>query len=394
MLMFQKLRHSILEQIVAPSRLSLDNVMAMLSPGGRSQTLRRHIAAIIVARVQLIAALFAILVPLGAVADFIAFDIGIALRMGALRLASSALFVALAWPRELSPSAPYRQAMAGLLALLMIPSLFNLLSVDLLASTPLAGGALMLARLYGYLPTVVLCGLAIFPLTALEACLLALPALATAGLAFASKDAGFSLSEHGPAIWFMAMTLSVAVFSGMSQCHYMSALVNRASLDTLTGAYTRRSGEDAMGLIHRLTGLSGKPFSVLFFDLDHFKAVNDQYGHEAGDEALRDFAGSLLRGLRGSDVLIRWGGEEFVVAMPDTPSANLLPTLQRLRAKGFGRRPDGSPLTASIGAASTDEGGGDAWQEIVARADKRMYAAKQAGRDRAALAGDKVETFA
>lgn len=390
--MLDRFRRDFRQRFLASFQLNLASLRALLLPFGRPPPVRRHAAAVIVARVQLVAALFAVLVPLAAVVDLLVFDAGTAARLAVLRLLSSAVFVALAWPRELSTVAPYRQAMLMLLALLLVPPLFHLFSAAPLA-TAAGPGPQLLARLYGYLPTVVLGGLAVFPLTALETALLALPVIALGALAFAIQGVGFSLLEQGDALWFMFMLLGVAAFSGMCQCHYMATLALRAMHDPLTGAYTRQSGEDALSLLYRLGEMAGKPLSVVFIDLDRFKAINDGYGHEAGDRALRELAERLRRGLRRADFLIRWGGEEFLAVLPDTPPANVPGLFRRLRAQGFGERPDGTPLTASIGVAGSDEAGIAGWPALVALADQRMYAAKQGGRDAIVVGDGKVENL-
>ncbi|MBS1188644.1 MAG: hypothetical protein H6R10_436 [Rhodocyclaceae bacterium] len=391
--MRHRLWQSICRNIIAPSRLSLANVQALLLPRGRSLPVRRHIAAIIAARVQLIAALFAVLVPLGSVADLLVFDFSTAAHMIGLRLLAAGLFVVLAWPRELSAAASYRQAMAMLVILLMVPPLFHLLSAGMLNAAAHDRTQQLLAQLYGYLPTVVLGGLAIFPLTALEIGLLALPVIVTAIVTFMTQGIQFNLVEQGGTLWFMVMMLGVAMFSGMSQCHYIASLVHRAMHDPLTGAFTRQSGEEALKLFYQLSEISGKTLSVAFIDLDRFKAINDGYGHEAGDQALRDVANRLRSSLRRSDFLIRWGGEEFMAVLPDTPPENILNLFQRLRDLGLGLRPDGMPLTASIGIACSSEADITAWPTLVNRADERMYAAKQHGRDCMVLPGGQLVRF-
>lgn len=374
-------------------RLGGARLRALLLPGGRALTVRRQMAAVVMARVQMLAALFALLVPLASVVDLLVFERATAFYLVGLRLLAAAFFVLLAWPRELSPAAPYRQAMVMLLALLLVPPLFHLLSAGALAAAAQNDTQRLLARLYGYLPTIVLGGLAIFPLTAIETFLLALPVIAAAAAGLLLQGVRFSLAEQGDALWFMFMLLGVAAFSGMCQCHYMAALALRAMHDPLTGAYTRQSGEDALGLLHRLGEMSGKTLSVVFIDLDRFKAINDGYGHEAGDRALRELAERLRRGLRRADFLIRWGGEEFLAVLPDTPPANVPGLFRRLRAQGFGERPDGTPLTASLGVAGSDEAGIAGWPALVALADRRMYAAKQGGRDAIVVGDGEVENL-
>lgn len=377
----KSLRRRISENILAPSQLGSRQLLDMLTPAGRSPELRRHAASVIVARVQLIAGLFAILVPFFAIVDLLVFEFDLALRLIGLRLVSTAIFAALAWPREASLTRPYAQALLTLLVLLLVPSLFHLLSADLLAHPGMTEAQQLVAQLYAYLPTIVLGGLAIFPLTALETLLLAIPVITMGLSALLAADVAPTLGQYGGTLWFMLMMLGVAMFSGMSQCHYMATLVFRAMHDPLTGAYTRRSGEEALRLMLRLNQMSGKPLVLAFLDLDRFKEVNDLFGHEAGDDCLRQFADALRAGLRRSDLLIRWGGEEFVTALPDTPLDKVPTLLARLRQQGLGRRPDGRPLTASIGIAESNETGVTSWETLIHRADRRMYEAKHHGRD-------------
>lgn len=370
------------EHILAPSQLNGAVLLELLSPRGRSEDLQRHAATVIQARVQMIAALFAVLVPLAAIVDWLVFDPTTAFYLTLLRLASAALFTVLAWPRTQSPEHTYTRSLVSLSILLLVPSFFHLLSLDLLesaAQTPLQKAV---AQLYAYLPSVVLGGLAIFPLTALESLLLSLPVIGLGTYALSLIEPPLSLAQHGGALWFMAMMLGVAMFSGMSQCHYMTTLVVRALHDPLTGAYTRQSGEEALQLLYRLNQMGSKPMTLLFMDIDRFKGINDSFGHEAGDQCLRQFADRLRSGLRRSDVLIRWGGEEFVAILPDTPLPNVDILIRRLRASSLGQRPDGSELTASIGIANSLEAHNGGYAQLIKRADERMYQAKAAGRDR------------
>lgn len=373
----------ICDNILAPSQLNGSQIVAMLTPAGRSPELRRHAASVIFARVQLIAGIFAVLVPLCSVIDLLVFDTQTALRLVGMRFASAAIFVALAWPRELSVTRGYGQALGALLVLLLVPPLFHVASADLLSHAANTHVQQLVAQLYAYLPTIVLGGLAIFPLTALETLLLALPVI---GIGFGSTllaEPTLTLAQYGGTLWFMCMMLGVAMFSGMSQCHYMATLVFKAMHDPLTTAYTRQSGEEAISLLYRLSNMATKPLTVAFIDLDRFKSINDNFGHEAGDQCLRALADTLRAALRRSDLLIRWGGEEFVAVLPDTPLENVSTLLARLRDSGLGERPDGTPLTASIGIANSQEENVSGWETLIQRADQRMYAAKEQGRNRA-----------
>lgn len=156
----------------------------------------------------------------------------------------------------------------------------------------------------------------------------------------------------------------------------MAGLEVQASRDPLTGLLNRRSFEAAACHLAR----DGIPYSVAFADLDHFKLLNDVQGHDAGDRALRGFARTLRDTLRPDDISCRWGGEEFVVALPGCTEAQAVVVMERLRsalARGAG---DGPGVTVSCGVAEADLG--EPLDEAVSRADAALLQAKAAGRDR------------
>jgi diguanylate cyclase (GGDEF)-like protein len=136
-------------------------------------------------------------------------------------------------------------------------------------------------------------------------------------------------------------------------------------------------------MLPKLTG-----YSVLFGDLDRFKLVNDVHGHDAGDRALRVFSGALAAALRPDDLACRYGGEEFVVLLPECDRDEAVRVAERIRAT-LASALDGSDLpsfTVSFGVASSRH---DAtFDEVVELADRALLAAKAAGRDRVVAAGD------
>lgn len=152
-----------------------------------------------------------------------------------------------------------------------------------------------------------------------------------------------------------------------------------ADLDPLTGVLNRRAWHQHVE-VHAGMEATGR-LSLLFLDLDHFKQVNDRIGHEGGDRVLRLFADVMRRALRGQDVLGRYGGEEFVVALPGLEAAQACAVAERIRESlHTASTADGMPLTVSIGVAVRQPG--EALQGVLRRADAAVYAAKDAGRDR------------
>jgi diguanylate cyclase (GGDEF)-like protein len=384
-------RRSFAAHIFAPIKITWEQFVDLLVPFRHSTHIRRHAASVTISRVQLVAALFAVLVPLCSVLDWFVFPWPQWAEMTAMRMASALVFVALAWPWQLSKSR--LQADAMLMAMLLVPPVFYLVSIRIISGLNLDPFSMLATKLYALMPNIVLAGLAIFPLTAFEVLLFSAPAFAFAIIGYHMNGETLSLVGHGPELWLMVLVMGVAMFSGMSQLHYMAALVNRAMIDPLTGAYTRRSGGETLDLLFRLAALQNAPLSVAFFDLDKFKSINDTYGHDEGDRALKTLSETLKAGLRKGDVLVRWGGEEFVAILNNTDAEGARIVVERLHEAGLGMRPDGKPMTASIGVAERGADRAKDWPELIEAADQRMYQAKKTGRDRAVLPGGTTLVF-
>ena len=148
--------------------------------------------------------------------------------------------------------------------------------------------------------------------------------------------------------------------------------------DELTGLANRRKLTETLDREIRRSTRNGRPFSLMMLDLDHFKAVNDTYGHAVGDQVLRKCAEILQAQLRDTDLVARYGGEEFCMVFPETALKNVLKTAKRI-GKAMRAAPKPMP-TVSIGAVCWEVG--ESADETIARADTALYKAKEAGRDR------------
>ncbi|MBI3927610.1 MAG: sensor domain-containing diguanylate cyclase [Armatimonadetes bacterium] len=159
-------------------------------------------------------------------------------------------------------------------------------------------------------------------------------------------------------------------------------------LDGLTNIYNRRYLEQRLGKEMAYARRFRKPLSVLLLDIDFFKRLNDTYGHQAGDHALREVSDTLSATLREYDVVARYGGEEFAVILPATPRTIGATIGERLRLAveqhPFRYRDKVLPVTISLGVASFPEDGGSP-EEVLRAADRALYRAKQAGRNQVAL---------
>ena len=159
-----------------------------------------------------------------------------------------------------------------------------------------------------------------------------------------------------------------------------------AVTDPLTGLHNRRYMSGQLNALVRRAGRGGEPVAVLLIDIDHFKMINDSFGHDVGDEVLREFAVRLATNVRAVDLACRYGGEEFVVIMPDTDleAAHRIAERLRVHVAGSPFRVTGveEPLgaTISIGVACTLEAG-DTPEALLKRADEAVYDAKAGGRN-------------
>jgi len=176
----------------------------------------------------------------------------------------------------------------------------------------------------------------------------------------------------------------------LAEAHAQLALKNRelgrlSSTDPLTGLANRLTLDRVLTEETARQGRHGRAFSVIISDIDHFKLINDQHGHAEGDAALQAVAEALSGLVRGTDVVGRFGGEEFLVVCPETNLAGAGRLAEKLRRAVVAREyAAGSKLTMSFGVAESQPG--EPPSRLVSRADAALYRAKALGRDRVCLA--------
>ncbi|MES0131147.1 PleD family two-component system response regulator [Mesorhizobium sp. M0029] len=163
--------------------------------------------------------------------------------------------------------------------------------------------------------------------------------------------------------------------------------IEMAVTDALTGLHNRRYLDSHLQTLFDRAVARRRPLSVMITDLDRFKTVNDSHGHDGGDDVLREFARRLRKNVRGIDLACRFGGEEFVVVMPDTDGTVAEKVAERIRAEiaqlPFAIGPDGKAIevTVSVGVSSVLKGA-DTVAALMKRADVALYEAKSGGRNR------------
>jgi two-component system, cell cycle response regulator len=162
--------------------------------------------------------------------------------------------------------------------------------------------------------------------------------------------------------------------------------IEMAITDPLTGLYNRRYMESHLGSLLQQAAARKKPLTVLVLDIDYFKAINDSYGHDAGDEVLREFATRIRKSIRGIDLACRYGGEEFVVVMPETDLAVATMVAERLRRRiatePFPVQQSARSIEVTISVGLSALGPNDDAADILKRADRALYRAKRDGRNR------------
>jgi diguanylate cyclase (GGDEF)-like protein/PAS domain S-box-containing protein len=225
--------------------------------------------------------------------------------------------------------------------------------------------------------------------------------LAEAGRLGSVETEGWGLKRDGSRLWANTVITALPNEAG-TVCGFV--VVSRdmterkrreddmkllATVDPLTGAYNRRQGDALLAAESGRRARDGRPFAVLLMDIDHFKAVNDLFGHLTGDAVLCALVKACRNALRTIDVVVRWGGEEFLVIMPDADTAAAMSAAERVRATlasteitapGAGAS---IRITVSIGVAVPTD---DSPVELMRRSDVALYSAKTGGRNRVMLA--------
>lgn len=365
------------------ARLESGRLLDLLTARDHAPYLARHRLHAVMTRIRMIAVAFSGLTLLWIALDATTLTPSQWAVLAVFRVVAAAAFMAFAMVPAKERS--HGTVLGLLAATLAVPMVLFCVAQFVIGDTrSLEGGAAINARLYEALPFIVLAGLSIFPLVAAEGVLFAVPVLATVALVqFVSV--GFDGVRLLSTLWVSTLVLGVYLLACAIQLHYMMALLRRASHDPLTGALSRRSGVEIIDLHFRLACEQEAPFTVVFLDIDNFKGINDGFGHDAGDKALRDVSAALTHHLRQADAVIRWGGEEFVLVLTNTGIEGVRVAMKRIIGEWLGTRPDGGPITASIGTAERIADGAADWAELVRLADERMYAAKTAGKARCIL---------
>lgn len=366
--------------MVGASLSSLRAFSAALREGWRiAPECRAQVEDLVRTRAAAFARVLAVLTLSWVALDFLALPLAQAEIALSLRLTLAIALLVLAWQVDRLPG-------LGAMWLLIVLQTAGFSVLQWLV--PPQGHALLIG--YGLFPYLVAAQLALFPLPwgrSLLASLLAASQLALLlWLEHGSYDTHFW--NH---LWLFVLIVTTSLWTGQSQLLLLARLLaarRDATHDPLTGLANRRHAETRLVAACADSDRRHEALSVLMLDIDHFKRINDRYGHAGGDSVLVALAQQMRRELRGNDLAVRHGGEEFLAILPACTAQAAMATAERIRravAAMTVTTPDGAiRLTISIGvAARLPDETPDA---LIARADAAMYLAKAEGRDRSVAA--------
>jgi len=358
---------------------TLEQFSDLLSTLRHPQYIKEHRSTLIIDRVRFFSALFAVLMPLWLIIDYLIFPLEMFESVAIIRAASTAVFIYQAWPRKIKNSLSSGRIYLGIF-LLNLPVAF-LSTVYFLGGHGLEGNSLTLIHLYALLPYMSVFGIGIFPLTVYEVLTFSIP-LSIISIGGWSIFDTATLIELFPSIWLLLMLVGLTLFSATIQLQYMISMVSRTSFDPLTGAISRRSGIDFLIREFQMALMHNDNFAIALIDLDNLDSVIAKHDYSAYEHVLLEAARMLQGGLRHNDRLVRWEEKVFLLILPNTDSKGVRVTLDRIHRKGISSLPDGESVTASIGSAERMEDHLEDWHDLVKLVDKRRDKAKLSGKDR------------
>lgn len=336
-------------------------------------------------RIRLLALLFSILTPLWIPVDYLILPEETFLDIVLARLLFSASLLAL-WVRASYVHSLYK-ARRRLVVLMVMPAIFHL-STQFILGEHLESEYL---ASYTFLPILIIAIHCVFPLTLKEGVLLAFFTIFALSMDELVRKQFFSLTSLNN-MWLLGVIMSIAIWAQLSQLHMQLKLFEQATTDALTGLLNRRSFMSQVETELSRSERYNRPLSMALLDLDFFKRINDAYGHQAGDKVLVHFSELLREELRATDIIGRFGGEEFIVALPETPLSEAERVIKRVLQScresivEFDDKEICFTSSAGLGEVLVDV------QSSMKLVDAALYEAKDKGRDRVALASGKELT--
>ena len=354
-----------------------ENLSDLLSTGRHTEDFNASRSEYINDRVRLLALLFSVAVVFWIPIDYLTLSPETFTQMAYIRLVAAILYLALAlWhPR---PDAIILTQIR-LLMMVLIPTLLFALGETLLSNSD----SKLVETIYSFYPFIIIIQLAIFPLALVEGLLLMVIPFAAITL----LSMPLSESVWGT-LWLLSLTAMLSCWAQLSQLHMLLRLYRQATRDPLTCLFNRRVLLDRMETEINAARRYGRSLSIMLFDLDKFKYVNDSYGHQTGDEVLKRFSAVLTKSLRTVDIVGRYGGEEFLAVLPATDAKGAQEVADRIRLacheEKMTSKGEEFTFTTSVGVAEIHDL--EETSALINRADEALYSAKDSGRDRVVIA--------
>jgi diguanylate cyclase (GGDEF)-like protein len=336
--------------------------------------------ATIVARVRLIAVLLAVVSPLWVVVDIWAFAPEISHNLALVRTLCAVAFAAVVVMTQGVHT--LRDAHRALFMLFAVPAAFYLFANLYLLQFDADGVLDGFSVGFAYYPLIMLAALSLFPLTVLECASLVIFVVVVNLVAFAPSYPGIDWPGFLGSFWVLLVIAAIGTLSSVSQLAYLIVVVRDGMRDSLTGAYTRRPGEEILELQFTWCKRSRQPLALALFEIDDLQKINIQYGYAAGEAILLAASQKLNDKMREGDTLIRWTGKQFLLTFPNAAVPISAVVLSRILSSGLGNRPDGQPLTASIGVVERVQDDAEDWWRLIDLAESRVSAAQSAGGNR------------
>ena len=357
--------------------LTSGRLIDLVSTRHHAPYLARHRLTVIDTRVRFIAATFSLLALLWIALDAATLNTEQWKFLAVCRIGIALVYLRLALTPDKERSRA--RALTILAVFLAMPLILYGVSQYLFAGTSFHGLAAINGNLYLALPLIVLASLSVFPLVTGEGLFFAV-LIAAAVAAIQQVLVGVSAIELISTLWVFMLVLGVYLIACATQLNYMVTLLHRANQDPLTGALTRRSGEDVLDLHFWLACGQDRPLSVLFIGTDDFNSLDERLGKGTGAQVLKDIAEKLHALLRLSDAVIRWSDEELVVILTNTPMPGARLVIDRFLDGWRAMRPDSASIATSIGLAERMSDGVADWPPLISRSRSCMLVGRTSGK--------------
>ncbi|SEG26390.1 GGDEF domain-containing protein [Oceanospirillum linum] len=358
-------------------KLSEFNLFDTLSNRFHSDDFNATRSEYIRTRVNILSIIFAIFAPLWIPIDYLLLTSDDAGVIAVYRLLLSIAMLGLLLTNNIRKR-NLQHSLLCLTLLIIFPALFY--TVCLLQ---LSGNDTLIG--YSFIPFLLVAILSVFPLTLIEASVLGTGLIAALLCNDFFYGTLFTLSGFKD-LWLISILLVIALWANQAQLHMLLRLYRQATRDPLTGLLNRRVMMERMKEMSKTWSKSEQPVvSVLMLDLDRFKRINDTYGHLTGDQVLQAFSQIMKDELRSTDILTRYGGEEFTAILPGSDMENASHAAERIRMhceQSWVASTDNEPVrfTVSIGVGELKPG--ETFNDALHRVDNSLYEAKKTGRNK------------